>query len=846
MESSHWEQIQNIFHEALKLPETERHAFVETASNNDGKVIADVMMMLNADAWGGSLLDRGLPEVAQWMIEGALDPAAFREFGPYRIKKMLGEGGMGVVWLAERKDAGNQVAIKFLPNAVLSPARRKSFAREIRMLARLKHPLIACFYDAGVLDDGTPWFAMEYVEGEPLAGYLKEHPLSVRETLKLFRSVCEAVQYAHGQEIIHRDLKPNNILVERDGTPRLLDFGIARQLQETDEPNDRTQPGLRFGSRDYGAPEWLQDGVVGFYTDVYSLGVILYEMLTGRVPGPGDPERPSVGARRLSALSKAAWRDLDVLCLKVLRQEPLQRYQSVEALIRDIDHYLEQEPLEAIPNTIRYRLGKFVSRNRRPVLAASLGFALLGGLAVFFTVRLAQARDRANHKAAITATMNRFLSEDLIGRTDPFRSGDAKESFADVVKQASPRIDSKFRSEPLIAARLHLTLANAFDKRSDFPQARQEYDRAGHLFKQAEGPLSQDAIVACLQWAAMEARSFERGSEQHAKGLLAGAEAALSKIVKPRSDVAVWLYSARGSIAVAGSDAHAAEENFSAALRKAEADPTFDETARYKIKQLVAFGYVREGNGAKAEPIYRDIVAALSRTEGPDSPDVLRARMYLAQSLMVQSKYSGAVEELNAVYPLLVKKVGEDNETVLTLLGTRAASEGSLGIYDDAIRDDLTVYRIAVRKQGPAAFFSIAMLSDAALSQCMAGRYTEGEPNARKAFEGSSKAFGPRSGLTGGTAYTLAYCLIRTNKLDEASGLLRNIDVRATAEQAGDPNVQASITMAQAEIAARRGDFATAKRDLDAVAPVFDRTNASAPDKKDLKRLRMLLAAHTR
>lgn len=846
MDGSRWEQIQTIFHQAVNLPEVEQPAFAQTASNGDREILAEVMKMLRADAGSASVLDRGLTEIAYQMIDGSLDPASFREFGPYRIQKMLGEGGMGVVWLAERKDAGNLVAIKFLPHAALSPARRENFAREIRTLARLKHPFIARLYDAGTLADGTPWFAMEYVDGARLGEYLRQHSLTIRDRLALFRSICDAVQYAHGQEIIHRDLKPSNILVEQDGTPRLLDFGIAKQLQKLDEPADQTRPGLRFVSHDYAAPEWLHDGSVGFSIDVYSLGVILYEMLTGRLPGDADPEKPSIAARNALPLGKAAWSDLDVLCLKAIHKDPGQRYRSVEALIRDVDHYLKGEPLEARPDTLRYRLGKFVSRNRQLVVAATAAFVFVVALVAFFTVRLAKERDRANHETAIAMTMNRFLSDDLIGRTDPFKSGNAKESFADVVKGASPRIDLQFKGEPLIAARLHQTLANAFDKRSDFPQARQEYDRADHLFKQAEGPLSQDAIEARLQWAAMEARSFERGSLAHAKSLLSDAEAALSKIAKPREDLAVWLYSARGSIAVIGGDAHVAEENFSAALRSAEATRSFDESERNKIKQTVAYAYIHQGNGARAEPLLRVIVAALSRTEGPDSPDVLRARIYLAQSLMIQGKYAKAIDEANAVYPSLVKKVGEDNETVPTLLGTLAAAEGLLGRYDDAIRDDLRAYRIAVRTRGPATRLPIGLLSDAALTQCMIGRLAEGEPNAREAYGQSDKAFGPRNGLTGGTAYTLAFCLTRSNKLDEASSLLRNIDVKATAQTAGDPNVGASIAMVQGEIAARRGDFVTAKRHLDAVAPIFDRPGAAAPDKEDIKRLRTLIAANTR
>ncbi len=243
--------------------------------------------MLAADGHGTSLLDRGLHDVAYRMVGASFQAVALQEVGPYRLKQVLGEGGMGVVWLAEREDTATLVAIKFLPHAGLSPARRERFAREIKTLGKLKYPLIARLYDAGTLADGTPWFVMEYVEGLPFTVYCRERKLGIEQRLRLFRLVCEAVQYAHGQEIIHRDLKPSNILVEKDGNPRLLDFGIARELHSLSEPTDQTRAGLRFMSPDYAAPEWIRDGSVGFYTDVYSLGVILYEMLTGGSPSNG-------------------------------------------------------------------------------------------------------------------------------------------------------------------------------------------------------------------------------------------------------------------------------------------------------------------------------------------------------------------------------------------------------------------------------------------------------------------------------------------------------------------------------------------------------------------------------
>jgi eukaryotic-like serine/threonine-protein kinase len=834
MDSARWEQVQALFHDTVALPESQRQAFLAATCRDDEGLMAEVLAMLKADGRGASILDRGLHDVAYSMVGAPLEVVSLREFGPYRLKKLLGEGGMGVVWLAERADAGNLVAIKFLPHAGLSPARRERFAREIKTLGKLRHPFIARLYDAGTLDDGTPWFVMEFVEGLRFTEYCRNQDRPIEDRLRLFRMVCQAVQYAHSQEIIHRDLKPSNILVEPDGTPRLLDFGIARELQSLDDPADQTRPGLQFMSRDYAAPEWVRDGSVGFYTDVYSLGVMLYETLAGRLP-LDRPEKPTAGTK---------WNDLDVLCLKAMHQEAHARYQSVEAFIRDIDHYLKGEPLEARPDSLTYRLRKFVTRNRHVVVAAAFASALVVSLIVFFTLRLARARDRADRETAIASAMNRFLSDDLLGQSDPFKSGQAKKAFVDVVNQASSHIDLQFRTEPVVAARLHQTIARAFDNGSDFARARQEYARANDLFKQGEGPLSPEAMVVRFQRAAMEARSYQPGSLALAKSLVSEAAMSIPRMAQPREDLTVWLQYTRGVIALVDNDPHSANGIFLEALRLAQPIPAFDDAARRRIKQLLAFSYVHLGDGAKAESLFRELIQASSKTLGPDSPEVLRSRIQLAGALLIQGKYAAAIEEANLVYPTAVSKLGEDHEAVMTLLGTRAASEGSLAMWDDAIRDDLTVYHLAVRKLGPISYYSIGMLSDAALSQCRVGRYAEGESNARKAFQAAKQAFGPRAGATGGTSYALATCLIGMNRLPEASELLRDLDVKAIFQQTGDSTIGAGIALAQGEIAARRGDYTLARSYAQTAAPAFDRPNADVSQKQSLQKLRKAIDAH--
>jgi serine/threonine-protein kinase len=359
MDKASWERGQSCFQRALELQEEDWEPFLLSALPDSPELRMEVLAMLAEDKRSSSLLDRGLESTVQSLLDRAPRFCVGQNVGPYRLERFLGEGGMGVVWLASRLDMDLPVAIKFLPSAQLSPMRMRRFAREIRTLSRLAHPFIARIYDAGTMSDGTPWFAMEYVEGVDICEYCRQHTLSVKDRLQLFHAVCETVQFAHGQEIIHRDLKPSNILIRSDGSPRLLDFGIARQLQKSADDDDKTRAELRLFTPLYAAPEWRSAGSFGFNTDVYSLGIILYELVTGQVPGSERSENsgsaegealapPSrlitpralvdASTRSLLLSGKSYWRDLDALCLHAVDPTPARRYPSVESLLRDLDH----------------------------------------------------------------------------------------------------------------------------------------------------------------------------------------------------------------------------------------------------------------------------------------------------------------------------------------------------------------------------------------------------------------------------------------------------------------------------------------------------------------------------
>src|SRR5215467_7050410 len=405
MDSDRCQKIQAVFHEAADLAKAEQEAFLAARCHGDPELRCEVERMLLADQIENSLLERDVAHVANEVFsEDSASPPAIEQFGRYKIRRTLGAGGMGIVYLAEREDLGSLVAIKILRDAWLSPARRERFRFEQRTLAQLNHPNIARLYDADTSPDGTPFFAMEYVEGVPLTKYCARHRSDITERLKLFREVCQAVVYAHQHAVIHRDLKPSNILVKEDGTVRLLDFGIAKQMEVLGEAVDQTMTGLRLMTPAYASPEQIRGEQVGIQTDVYSLGVVLYELLSGRLPfdlstqtpaqaekilTEQEPERPSVAANHstekskaagdLLSVSKSAWSDLDVLCLTAMHKDQARRYASAEALLRDVDHYVKGEPLEARPDSARYRVQKFVTRNRRAVSTVAAAALLIVG-----------------------------------------------------------------------------------------------------------------------------------------------------------------------------------------------------------------------------------------------------------------------------------------------------------------------------------------------------------------------------------------------------------------------------------------------------------------------------------
>ena len=832
MDAERWSRIQTMLHHALDLPKEEREAYVEHACAGDAPLAAEVMSLLAEDASGGSILDTELARLAHDMLGQERDVP--REIGPYRVLSVLGEGGMGVVYLAEREGLGHRVAIKVLRDAALSPSRRRRFAQEAQTLAHLNHPAIARLYDAAVLPDGTPYFVMEPVDGLAITTYCSRHQCSLLERLRLFRAACDAVLYAHRQAIIHRDLKPSNILVAPDpagGGPagiKLLDFGIAKQLDRMETGEDQTRTQLRLMTPAYAAPEQLRGEPLGVYTDVYALGVVLYQLLTDRLPfrlddlTPGqaerliletDPEKPSVvgaqAASRAEAPGRAAWADLDVLCLTALQKDPQRRYPTVEALIRDIDHFLRAEPLEARPDSLPYRAGKFFRRNRRPVIASVLVAAFLVALTAFYTTRLATARDDALAEAARTERIQRFM----LGL---FAGGDEAAGPADSLRVVT-LIDRGvlearlLDSEPGVQAELYHTLGTIAQQMGDFERADSLLLQTLHQRQALLGPDHPYVALSLLALGRLRveqvdlddaARLVRQSLEMSRRQLPAGhpavadALATLGKVLQERGEYdravtlleeAVRLRAAQDptsvELSVALSDL--ASTHFYAG-RYAKSDSlnrlalAMDQRLYGRRHPFVANSLANLGatqfqlaNYEEAERLYRQALAITVAYHGEDHHETAARLLMLGQTLAFQTRHEEALQALRPALAIRERVFGPQSPRVASVLnemGTVALKQGDQAAAEAHYWRVVDIYRAA---HGDRHYFVGVGLSNLASVYGRGQRYDLAEESLREAIELFEEALAPDHINTGIAQVKLGEVFVLDGRYAEAEVALR-------------------------------------------------------------------------
>ncbi|MCI0432946.1 MAG: tetratricopeptide repeat protein [Gemmatimonadetes bacterium] len=820
-----WARIQELFHAACELPAADRQAWLEVECAGTPDLVADVLLLLDEDAREESLLDRDLAAVAHDVLDGSVPH--LESVGSYRIRSVLGHGGMGVVYLAERDDLSSKEAIKVLRDASLSPARRERFASEQRTLAQLNHPAIARLYDANALPDGTPYFIMEYVDGMPLTAYCDAHAPTIRERLALFRAVCEAVQAAHRQAVVHRDLKASNILVTKEGTPKLLDFGIAKQLEALDTDVARTQTGLRLMTPAYAAPEQVRGEAVGTYTDIYALGVILYELLAGRLPfdlsnrTPAQAEKlitteepvpPSEAARERSGpaltrghgMSRTAWSDLDVLCLTAMHKDPQRRYRTVWAFIHDIDRFLNGEPLEARPDSLGYRTGKFVRRNWRGLAITAAIVAGIVTLVIFYTMRLAGARDAALAEAERTQRILRFTQ-------NLFAGGDPEAGPADTLRVVTligrgVQEAALLGRDPALQAELYATLGTLYQQLGDFDRADSllslALDRRRTIFGADHADVASSEVAlgllrvdqAELDDAEHLIRNALDASERrlppdHPDGI--AARLALARVLQEagKYDEAIPLYEAIAriqtvtspeSIELSGTLAELANTHFYAGNDEASDSLNrivLDLDRRLHGDQhpnvadaLINLGTIQfnRGNYAEAERLDRDALEIFTAWYGEDHYKSASALKIVGQAVLYQDRDTEADALLRCAFGIQERIYGPDHPklaTTLNDLSTIAMQRGDFDTAEAGYRRMIDIYRASL---GERHYFVATAFSNLASVFLQRGEFAQSEAIMRDVVDRYIEARGAQDMNTGIAYIRLGRALLRQKRWEEA------------------------------------------------------------------------------
>jgi len=708
MKAERWRRIEELFHEAL---DQQRLDFAACADDLDLRREVESLLAAGEHTARVEQAVRGGFELAV----ATLPDEAPDRIGPYRILREVGRGGTGVVYEAEREgEVRQRVAVKVIKRGMDTDEILDRLRRERQILADLEHPNIARLIDGGSTEDGRPYFAMEMVEGEALDVYCDRRQLSVEERLRLFLGVCAAVQHAHQNLIIHRDLKPSNILITAAGEPKLLDFGIAKLLASADAT--RTMTGANMLTPDYASPEQLQAAPLTTATDVYSLGVVLYRLLTGRPPYPsGRPidldvlPRPStVVARSLegrpSAVDLAASRrekpsglgrrlrgDLDTIVLYAMRREPERRYSTVSEFADDVRRHLELRPVRARPASFGYQVGRILRRYRAAAFAAGLALvSLLGGLAA--TIHQAQVADRHRlHAESVTD----FLTE-IFRVADPGEARGNEVRAREILDRGAARIDQLVGQEE-VQSQLLSTMGQVYQNLGLFQPASDLYQRAGELRLQLFGDDDPEWARSLTRQAdvLVELGELERAETQLERAL----EAQRRVFGDDHPDVAMSL-DVLGVVRFAGGDLNRAEALLGRAvdLRTHLLGEHHADTAK-SINNLASVHFQR-GDLKEAEALFRRAVAIRLEVLGEDHPDTVTNLGNLATVLLALGELSEAEVLQRQVLAAGRRLLGDDHPEVATSLNNLADLERALGDLDAAVSDFESAADIVARALG--------------------------------------------------------------------------------------------------------------------------------------------------
>ncbi len=783
MTPGRWSRIRELAEAASELGAAERRGFLDDACEGEESLRDEVESILACSEQTPALLDAPAVMAFPELFTGPPEPAAGQRLGAYELVRLIASGGMGAVYLARRADGqyDHTVAIKLIRNRALTEETLRRFRAERQMLATLDHPNIARLLDGGVTLEGVPYLVMEFVDGTPFDRFCDERRLSTHDRLRLFADVCSAVSYAHRNLVVHRDLKPGNILVTSSGTPKLLDFGIARVLD--DGPGaEQGEPAVaqRELTPEYASPEQIRGEPVTTASDVYSLGVILYELLTGHRPARSEseqvPQRPSATVER--PLRRRLCGDLDEIILKALRADPQQRYAGADQLQEDIRRHLVGLPVTARNGSLRYRSGRFFRRHRVPVLAGSLvALAIVAGaIAAAWQGRAAfLAGQRAQAEAQKVEMANAFLTA-MLTSSDTSAAPGPQGAVAAMLDEASGRLEAAvLAGQPEVEASVRATVGMTYLQLGLLDDAERHLTVAAEIRRKLFGDVHPD-VAASLD--------------------------------------------SLGMLAKAKGDHPAAERQYREALRQRRTLHGRDSLPGAETLNNLGVLLKTTGRLEEAEQCLREAAvirrAALRESAAGLGADDLRTRRQdvatTATNLAAVLKNQGKLDQAEALYrealSLFRDALGERHYRVAVCQNNLALLLAERGEYEQAValsRESLDIRRAVY---GDRHLAVATGLKNLALLLAETGRTEEAEPLYRQALVLGRELPGDEL-LLANTLNNLADLLATLGRYDEAEALAGEALQIRRAKSSG-PRTAASL-LVLGRIQLGRGDPAAAE-----------------------------------
>jgi tetratricopeptide (TPR) repeat protein len=833
-----WPKIERLYHSALELEASQRAAFLDQVCGGDEGLKGEVASLLAQSEEGDGFLEAPAMEVAaqELAMSSGVEPRPGHAHlhttrsphslptavGRYRIVRLLGEGGMGAVYEAEQEQPRRIVALKVIKPGFCTPEGLWRFEHESQALGRLQHPGIAQIYEAGTADTGfgpQPYFAMELIRGQSLTIHVEAHQLETRQRLALMARICDAVHHAHQRGLIHRDLKPGNIVVDETGQPKILDFGVARMAESDAEITRQTSAGQIVGTLSYMSPEQLVADPLelDIRSDVYSLGVILYELLAGRLPYNINPRKlpEAMSTIReddptaLSSISRVYRGDIETIVGKALEKDKARRYGSAAELSADIQRYLRDEPIAARPPSTRYQIQKFARRHRGLAAGVAAVFVVLAAGIVASTSQAVRAnragqaalaeRDRAvaaearaqqersaalseklraDAAAAEAQATNNFLEDDLLAQADisnqlkPAARPDPDLRVRTALDRAAERITGKFNKQPEVEAAIRDTIGRTYTSLGVYQDARKQLERALDVRRRVLGGDHPKTLLTMMHIGTLDIR---QGKYAEAEALFSQTlEIQLRTLGPEHADT----LSSMSSLA----NIHRAQGKFPQSealhnqvleIRRRVLGPEHPETLT-SVRNL-ADVYQSQGKYSQADALLSHTLEIQRRVLGPEHPDTLSSMNSLADAYYLQGKYVKAEALFSQVLEIERRVRGPEHPGTLDTMHSLAGAYYLLGKYPKAealFKQTLETQRRLLGPEHPSTLMS---MQDLASTYLLQGNDAQAEVLFSQVLEIRRRVQGPEHPDTLSTMQNVADAYYLRGKYAQAEALFSQI-----------------------------------------------------------------------